>query len=80
VKVLTTTPFFSEIIVTDESVYPVYRRFSNGEWENLMGESWETAWDERELEEAYREFYNHVKEPPDWTRLLEEFKLKVVQI
>ena len=40
---------------TDEDDYNCYRRYADGSWELLMGESWESVYiKEAELEEAFR--------------------------
>jgi hypothetical protein len=44
-----------EIIETDTGDYPIWRRNSNGEWENLMGMSWEEVDPPEELLRAYEE-------------------------
>jgi hypothetical protein len=33
-----------------------YRRSIGGEWEELMGESWESSWKSEELEEEFERF------------------------
>ena len=45
-----------EIIDTDSNDFPTYRRSENGEWENLVGESWEIDYDDDDLEKMYNDF------------------------
>ncbi|KKK79490.1 hypothetical protein LCGC14_2833000 [marine sediment metagenome] len=44
----------SELIETDQEEYPFYRRSSAGNWENLMGGSWEVEYFCEELEAEYQ--------------------------
>lgn len=55
-KVIGITPVVAKIIETDEENYPTYRRGGPEQWENLMGESWESYYDDGELEAAYQAF------------------------
>ena len=55
-KVIGTTIITAVFIETDEENYPLYRRGSPEQWENLMGESWESYDDDGELEAAYQAF------------------------
>ena len=44
-------------ITTDDEHWYFYRRSENGDWEVLMGESWETLFlREQEMERAFQEF------------------------
>lgn len=52
-KVISVKTVVCEEIETDDDEYPVYRRYPDGEWENLMGESWESVFFSDELEAAY---------------------------
>jgi len=47
----------SYYVTTDEEVYPEYRTDGNGNWERLMGQSWEppTEGKEDSLETIFRE-------------------------
>ena len=57
VTITSVKPVVAEIIVTDEEEWPTYRRSISGNWENLMGESWESYYDsDGELEAAYQAF------------------------
>lgn len=40
-KILSVKKHQYESIETDDPTYPDFRRYPNGVWENLMGESWE---------------------------------------
>lgn len=55
-KILSVTKIEIEQVETDKSDYNLFRRYSSGEWEVLMGESWESEYHCEELECAYREF------------------------
>lgn len=57
-KILKVEDSISEYVTTDDEEYPVYRRYSNREWENLIGESWESVYNNKELEEAYKDWQN----------------------
>jgi len=57
-KIIKVEPVTSEYITTDNKEWPIYRRNGPDSWENLMGNSWEEAYDYEELEEAYKE-WNH---------------------
>jgi len=37
-------PFTYWVVETDTDEWPVYRRNGAGDWENLMGESWEPSY------------------------------------
>lgn len=54
-KILSITPSISEIIETDLSDWPTYRRYSADCWEVLMGESWEAENYPENLERLYQE-------------------------
>jgi hypothetical protein len=43
-------------VETDENQYSRYRRSKNGDWERMMGESWESWYFVEELEKAFREY------------------------
>ena len=43
-------------IETDEDIWSTYRRYEGGGWENRMGESWESIYDDEELEAAYQKY------------------------
>lgn len=58
-KILSVSECISEIIETDNEEWPIYRRYSGGGWENLMGCSWEECYDD-DLEKAYQEFKNNI--------------------
>lgn len=55
-KVIGVTTLVAKFIETDEENYPLYRRGGPEQWENLMGESWESYYDDGELEAAYQTF------------------------
>lgn len=56
-KVIGVTTLVAKFIETDEENYPLYRRGGPEQWENLMGESWESYYDDGgELEAAYQAF------------------------
>jgi hypothetical protein len=55
-KIKTVTSVQAEIVETDDSFYPTYRRNSVDNWEQLMGESWEPVYDSDKLEKAYQEW------------------------
>ena len=55
-KIVSVEESKSEIIVTDSDEYPVYRRYSSGSWENLMGCSWEDVYNIDEIEKIYQEY------------------------
>lgn len=45
---------FEYVIMEDHTVY---RRYSYGDWEIMMGQSWEPCYsDEQELEKLYKEY------------------------
>lgn len=54
VKIVTVRKDISEIVETDEGDWPTYRRHSEDNWENLMGESWEPVYLCKEIEAAYQ--------------------------
>jgi len=41
---------------TDGYPFPEYRRSEGGQWEHLMGESWESWYDDGALEKAFEEY------------------------
>lgn len=53
-RVISIEPSYSEVIETDADEWPTYRRYGPDNWENLMGESWETVFDTERLEAAYQ--------------------------
>jgi hypothetical protein len=40
-------------ITTNQDLFPMYRRSESGVWERLMGESWESFYDVKELESLF---------------------------
>jgi len=40
-------------ITTNEDLFSYYRRSESGAWERLMGESWESFYDDKELESLF---------------------------
>ena len=55
-KVISVKHVTAEIIKTDEKNYPIYRRGGPEQWENLIYETWESYYDDGELEAAYQAF------------------------
>lgn len=55
-RVTQATQTLAEIVEVEGEEYPTYRRSSAGDWEVLMGESWEPVFFCEELEAAYRLF------------------------
>lgn len=54
-KIISVKTVVYEEIETDDE-FPVYRRYPDGEWENLMGESWEPVFFSSSLEQAYLKY------------------------
>lgn len=50
--------FHCTYVTTDDDMYPEYRRMPSGEWEALMGSSWEPI-DNPGLEEDYQRNYKY---------------------
>jgi hypothetical protein len=45
---------------TDAENFPYYRTDENGRhWENLMGESWESVYNDGELKELFLDYMKH---------------------
>ena len=58
-KITKVSRVITHYVTTDEPDYPEYRTDATGEdWENLMGESWETVYDDLELKMLFRDFLN----------------------
>lgn len=56
-KILNIVKAVTFYIDTDNKDYGLFRRGENGEWEQLMGESWESCYFlETELEAAFQAF------------------------
>ncbi len=66
----------SEIVETDNAVWPTYRRHSASNWEQLMGESWENEDSCEDIESAYQAYKNLTK-PIHRMNILEEETLYV---
>ena len=46
-------------VTTDDPDWPEYRTDETGEiWENLMGESWESVYDDEKLKMMFRDYLN----------------------
>ena len=54
--IISIEPSYSVYVTTDDEMYPEYRRYNSGEWECLMGMSWEYIHNSEELERQYQEF------------------------
>ena len=50
-------------IETDLIDFPEFRRNESGQWERSIGESWDTWYDDGELEKAYQEY---IAALPQW--------------
>lgn len=56
-KIIDSWEITATVIDTDETDFPTYRRYSSGNWEQLMGQSWEPVYSgEKELEQMYQEW------------------------
>ena len=44
-------------VETDADQYPYYRRYAGGGWEQQMGESWESVYDDKELEALFQRYF-----------------------
>jgi hypothetical protein len=53
--IISIEPSYSEYVTTDDEMYPEYRRYESGEWECLMGMSWEYVHNTDELERQYQD-------------------------
>jgi len=51
---------YESIEIESEAFWSDYRRYENGDWEVLMGDSWESIYDHtkeyKELEKAYQDY------------------------
>lgn len=48
---------FEYVEAEEDSLWYLYRRYQSGEWEILMGQSWEPCYfSEQKLEELYQKF------------------------
>ena len=56
IRVLSVLPIKSEIVETTDDEWPIYQRYASDNWENRMGESWETVFESEELEQAYQSY------------------------
>ena len=55
-QVVKVIPETFEFVKTDKEEWPTYRRYQDGRWENLVGESWELVYYTEQLEAAYQAF------------------------
>ena len=65
-KILDTNLCTSYIVETDDEDWPTYRRLSKECWENAMGESWETVYNDtklKELEESFLKYFEDLSPP-----------------
>jgi hypothetical protein len=58
-KFLRIEPIEVLYIKTDDPEYPYHRRSKAGHWEVLMGESWEPAFKEEELEAEFQRVFGY---------------------
>ena len=63
VQKIAITYFYVE---TDDELFPEYRRSESGQWEHLMGESWESYYndDQGSLEQAFQYYIAGLPLPP----------------
>jgi len=60
-EIINVSKSISEIIETDGKGYNIYRRHGVDNWEVLMGESWESFYDNDEIEGAYQRYKDNLK-------------------
>lgn len=56
-KIENVTPVTSWIVETDDTEWPTWRVSNGGQWENLMGMSWEAVEPPEGLEEKFKKWY-----------------------
>ena len=74
-QVVKVIPETFEFVKTDDEEWPTYRRYQDGRWENLMGESWEPVYYTEQLEAAYQAFKTDGKSCNCWDSVDGKFHL-----
>ncbi|RPJ40143.1 MAG: hypothetical protein EHM35_00630 [Planctomycetaceae bacterium] len=66
-RVISVSSRIEELVETDAEEWPSFSRSSSESWLQLMGESWESVYDEGDIEAAYQEYMAENPVKP-WTK------------